>query len=347
MTKYLSVLVVLAVALAPAPTWSQEKPKYLLKKKQTDKKKDDKCKCDDKKPKKEKAPSEWQFKLRVGSVFQLNSNKSVIGKRDGTSRSIGADLHFEANWTRRKHEIRNRADANVVFIKTPNTGGWVSAIDVLELESIYQYRSLPWMGPFGRVGVATSMFVGRDLRTNSVQYQYPDGTLTEERTELRLTDPFSPVTLLQTAGVFINPIRDPRFDLDIRAGIGAREVLADGQLGVLDDKDTTGIVEVVDLRDYAQAGVELIVMTRGQLFDKKVQYFSGGEFLLPVVRSELAGDDRSAFKLIEKRFRLGIAYKIAKWATLLYEIRLVHQPQLVDTYQVQNAFGFKGSYSVL
>jgi hypothetical protein len=50
--------------------------------------------------------------------------------------------------------------------------------------------------------------------------------------------------------------------------------------------------------------------------------------------------------VIDKRFRLGVAYRIASWATVLYEVRLVHQPQLVDEYQIQHNFGFKASYSV-
>ena len=240
-----------------------------------------------------------------------------------------------------------RADANVVFIKTPNTRGWVSATDILDLESIYQYRATPAFGPFARAGMITSMFVGRDLRTNLVQYQFPDGTLTNEQTELRLTDPFSPITLLQSIGAFVNPVREKYFDLDIRFGVGAREVFADGQLGILDLDDTAGIVEVINLFDYVQAGLEFIVMARGQLSGDKVQYFTGAEFLLPVFRSGTLDDGRNAVELLEKRIRLGVAYQIASWATLLYEIRLVHQPQLVENYQIQNNFGFKASYSVL
>lgn len=301
--------------------------------------------CECKPPKKPKPSSPWEFKLRLGSIFQLSSNQSVIGKADGTSRSIGADVHGEANWAGGRHEVRNRLDANVVFIRTPNTRGWVSATDVLELESIYQYRITSWMGPFLRGGLVTSMFVGRDLRTNSVEYQLPDGSLTPEQTELRLTDPFQPLTLLQTVGAFVNPVREEEFDIDFRGGIGAREVFADGQLGVQDDSDTTGIVEIVDLRSYVQAGLELIAMSRGILLEKKLQYFFGGEFLLPLLRSE--SDGRSSLSLIDKRIRLGIAYRVASWATLLYEIRLVHQPQLLGRYQIQNSFGFKASYSVL
>ncbi|MBT8495581.1 MAG: hypothetical protein KJO07_21215 [Deltaproteobacteria bacterium] len=346
--KLAIVFFAMAWCLQSGVALAQEKPKYLLTRKQTKEKKP-KCKCEkDKKAKKPKRFEHWDFKLRVGSMAQLSSSRAVIGRVDGTSRSFGAELRAEANFKKSQHELRNRIDANTVFIKTPNTRRWVSSTDVLELESIYQYRLSPITGPFTRAGMMTSMFVGRDLRTNAVQYLFDDGTMTDDQqTELRLTDPFSPVTVLESLGWFLNPVRKKYFDLDFRGGLGARQVFADGQLGVQDDSDTTDIVEVVRLKTYFQAGLELIAMTRGVVWDKKVSYYFGGEFLLPVVRSEEPGDDRSAVSLIDKKIRLGVAYRIAKWATLLYEIRLVHQPQLLDKYQVQNNVGFKGSYSVL
>lgn len=123
-------------------------------------------------------------------------------------------------------------------------------------------------------------------------------------------------------------------------------MLADGQFGVQDRSETPAIVELVDLHDYWQAGFELIAMARGELYEKRIQYFAGGEFLLPIIREKEPGDDRNAFEVLDKRLRLGVAYKIASWATILYEVRLVHQPQLIDLVQVQNNFGFKASYSV-
>lgn len=87
-------------------------------------------------------------------------------------------------------------------------------------------------------------------------------------------------------------------------------------------------------------------MARGEVYDKRIQYFAGGEFLLPLIRDKEPGDDRNVFEVMDKRLRLGVAVKIFSWATLLYEIRVVHQPQLIDQVQIQNNFGLKASYSV-
>lgn len=79
-----------------------------------------------------------------------------------------------------------------------------------------------------------------------------------------------------------------------------------------------------------------------------MSYYFGGEFLLPLLRTDLPSvAGKTATELIDKKVRFGGAYRIAKWATILYESRLVHQPQLLDRYQVQNNIGSKGTYSVL
>jgi hypothetical protein len=343
----------LAVLILAAQADAQEKPEYLLKKDQTNKRPEEpKCPCPA--PPKpatpatpEKPASPWTFKLRIGSVFQLSQSKAVIGKIDGTTRSVQVDVHGEANFECGRHSLRNRLDTNDIIVKTQNTSRWVPASDFVEVESIYQYHAHPRIGPFARAGLKSSVFLGRDLRTNAVRYQLPDGTLSEERTEYRLTDRFLPLTLLQSAGVFYNPVSSKHFDIDLRTGLGVREVVANGQLGVQDLAATKDIVELAGLRSYGEAGVELITMIRGELFEEKVSYYAGAELLLPLLRTSQAGDDRSAFDLLSKTIRLGVAYRLAKSATLLYELRLVHQPQLIDSVQVLNNVGFKTTFNLL
>jgi hypothetical protein len=340
----------LAVIVLAAQAYAQEKPEYLLKKDQTNKRPDEaKCPCPA--PPKPEAPeqpaSPWTFKLRIGSVFQLSQSKAVIGKIDGTTRSFQLDIHGEANWACGRHSLRNRLDTNDIIVKTQNTSRWVPASDFVELESIYQYHAHPRIGPFARAGLKTSVFLGRDLRTNAVRYQLPDGALSDERTEYRLTDRFLPLTLLQSAGVFYNPVSSPHFDIDLRTGLGVREVVANGQLGVQDLAVTKDLVELIELHSYSEAGIELISMIRGELFEEKVSYYAGVELLLPLLRTTQAGDDRSSFELLSKTVRLGVAYRLAKSATLLYELRLVHQPQLIDSVQVLNNVGFKTTFNLL
>lgn len=341
---------ILSLAVAwSAPAAAQEKPEYLLKKDQTNKRPEEPaCPCTTPPPPKPEAPaSPWTFKLRIGSVFQLSQSRSVVGRIDGTTRSFNLDVHGEANWACGRHSVKNRIDTNDLIVKTQNTGRWVPASDFVELESVYQYYAHPKVGPFARAGLKTSVFLGRDLRTNSVQYELPGEVLTDPRTEYRLTDRFLPLTLLQSAGVFYNPVRRKHFDIDLRGGLGVREVFASGQLGLRDDATTKDIVELVGLRSYVEGGLETIAMIRGESWKEKVSYYAGGEFLLPLLRSHQAGDDRSAVSLISKTIRLGVAYRLAKSATILYELRLVHQPQLIDAVQVLNNVGFKATFNLL
>jgi hypothetical protein len=326
---------------------AQEKPEYLLKKDETNKRPAD-APCAvpaEKKP--EEPPPDWTFKARVGTVFQLSQSTGVVGKLDGSTRSIQGDAHLEANWKHGDHELRNRFDANDLLVKTQNTGRWLPASDFVEIESIYQHHTTEHLGPFVRAGLRTSLFLGRDLRTNAVKYQLPNGELTDERTEYRLTDRFLPLTLLQSVGVFYNPVKRKHFDIDVRGGIGVREVFANRQLGLLDKAETPDIVELTQLRSYQEAGLESIIMVRGELWDEKVSYYFGGEFLIPILRSSNMGDNRGPVELISKTIRICASYRLAKSATLLYELRLVQQPQLVDTVQILNNVGFKATFNLL
>lgn len=339
--------VVLTICLLSAPAWAQEKTEYLLKKDQTNKRPDEPpCKCEEPPaPPKKKSP--WTFHVRIGSVFQISQSKSVVGKLDGTSKAFQIDVHAEANWMCGKNEVRNRLDTNDVIVKTQNTGRWLPASDFVEMESIYQYHALPEIGPFARAGLRSSIFLGRDLRTNSVQYQFPDMSLSSPRTEYRLTDRFLPLTLLQSVGVFYNPVRKKHFDVDFRAGFGVREIFADNQLGVSDDSTTKDIVELVELHSYVEAGLETVAMVRAELWDERISTFAGVETLVPFLRSRTTNDSRGTLDLVSETIQFGVAYKVAKSATILYELRLVHQPQLIDVVQIQNNAGFKATFNLL
>jgi hypothetical protein len=366
-SRMLCVAIVIASAASSAR--AQEKTEYLLKKEQTNKRDSAQpmCPCTDAaaaevaateaaaveaaataaKAETAKKRSPWTLRLRFGSVFQISQSKSVVGKLDGTSRSFQTDIHGEANWRCGRHEVRNRLDTNDVIVKTQNTGRWVPASDFVEAESIYQYHWLPAFGPFARAGLRTSVFLGRDLRTNAVRYELPEMMLTGERTEYRLTDRFLPLTLLQSAGAFYNPVREKHFDVDFRGGFGVREVLADDQLGVKDDADTKDIVELVGLHSYVEAGIETVVMVRAELFDEHVSTYAGIETLVPLLRSKEPGDMRTTVDLISETVQLGVAYKLAKSATIVYELRLVHNPQLIEAVQIQNNAGFKATFNLL
>ena len=120
-----------------------------------------------------------------------------------------------------------------------------------------------------------------------------------------------------------------------------------GQLGLQDDGQTTDVVELVQLRSYSEASLEAIAMLRGEAWRQRVSYYVGGEFLIPLVRTREPGDDRTPWELVSKTIRIGLAYRLAKAATLRYELRLVHQPQLIDVVQIQKNVGFKATFNLL
>jgi hypothetical protein len=75
--------------------------------------------------------------------------------------------------------------------------------------------------------------------------------------------------------------------------------------------------------------------------------FAGVETLVPLLHSQEPGDLRSTVDLISETVQLGVAYKLVKSATIVYELRLVHDPQLIEAVQIQNNAGFKATFNLL
>jgi hypothetical protein len=195
-------------------------------------------------------------------------------------------------------------------------------------------------GPYARFALDTQMFPGLDVRAARVDYAIAnlDGTTTALRgRRLELTDPFAPLNLRESLGVFYQPFREERINLEARAGLGALETFAAGNLAV-DDDDATAVVEVKELDDSFMVGGEAVVNVWGFLDETKyVSYTAGLGVLIPFVTSELAaGDDRSLIELTNVEGNAGLSVKLFDWASLGYRFVVSRQPLLVDQWQVQN-----------
>jgi len=166
-----------------------------------------------------------------------------------------------------------------------------------------------------------------------------DGTTSEfTGRRLRLTDPFQPLTLKESLGVFVQPVTNDRIRVELRAGPGAQQVFAAGALGLSDD-EATPIVEVQELDSYQQLGAEGVANAWGTADEaKRIAYTVGVSVLVPVLYSDLPeGDDRGALELTNIELSAGLSVKIVEWASLDYKLSVVRQPQLIDETQITNS----------
>lgn len=213
--------------------------------------------------------------LSLGATLNMVDNRSVVGQAQGTGFAAGYTLDAAVAYNAEHHEWRNGLISSAGTTKTPTIDTWVKTRDALSFESIYLYHALPWIGPFVRVGLDTQMFGGSDPRAAATTYAiaHVDGsTETITGTRLHLSNPFQPMTLKESAGAFVQPLRDERIRLEGRAGAGAQEVFANGVLALADDVKTPDQVEVKELKSFNQAGIEALVEATGTFRAQRTTY---------------------------------------------------------------------------
>lgn len=287
-----------------------------------------------------KRPEGWTPGIALGGTFNVVDTRSVVGQQDGTSLTFGGAVDAILEFNSGIHEWRNTLRAAAGATRTPALDEFVKTSDGLAVESIHLMHLLEWLGPYARVAMNTQMFPSLDIRPGATDYTIArlDGSTDNLRgRRLYLTDAFAPVSLRQSIGAFVQPVKEDSITLEARAGAGAQETFVAGNLAVTDDA-ATPVVEVSELDDFYKIGAEGIVNAWG-FFDegKRVSYTVGIGVLVPFVTSDLAdGDDRSLPELTSVEGLAGLNVKLFDWASLGYNLRVVRDPLLVDAWQVSN-----------
>ncbi|MBN1944501.1 MAG: hypothetical protein JW797_02440 [Bradymonadales bacterium] len=282
----------------------------------------------------------WTYALRLGLSTAFATANNVIGNPDGATWTLGFGVNGNLGLERNFHEWRNTLSIGETFSRTPVIDEFVKSADSLEFESIYLYHipPAPWFGPFARLRLSTAIFAGQDVRPSDVTYLVAHLTgdpvpITAER--LDLTDPFMPLTLKQAVGVFARPLAKPAINLEFLLGFGVRETLAEEQLTVTDNDETTEI-EVTELDTFVQAGAEATMGLWGEVIGGRMAYNAGAEFMVPFINSAELDQDKSAFDLTNIDLTAGFSFRIVEWASLDYQFRALREPQLLDKFQIQN-----------
>lgn len=283
----------------------------------------------------------WTPGIAIGATLNLNDSRQVVGQQDGTAFTLGAALDAALELNQGKHEWRNMLRAGAGATRAPSLGEFVKTADGLKFESIYLLHALEIFGPFARVGLDTNMFPSLDIRPTAVNYAVAnrDGsTTTYTGRRLALTDAFKPLTLKESLGAFVQPLNEDRIKLEARAGVGAQETFAEGQLAILDDAKTADVVEAKALNDFYEIGAELVANAWGMIDEgKRVSYTVGVGVLLPFAYTALPkSDTRGAVDLMNVDINAGLHVKVFDWASIDYRLGVVRQPLLVDAWQVTN-----------
>jgi hypothetical protein len=315
-------------------------------------------------------PNGVYWSLHSDLAFNFTDTQKVVGQPDGTTLNFGVKLDGHVDLLQDQHEWRNWLLVNAGLTKTPTISEFVKNTDSLQLESIYLYHIKPWFGPFARFKLETAMFAGTDVRPAPVNYKITrqDGTLVQTcdpnsdaactTSKLPLTDPFQPLTLKESLGAFVQPYKSVPITLEARAGLGGQEIFANKQFAVSDVADTpdncpakgdpksksaTPCIEVTQLSDVMQLGVEANLEVWGTVYENKINYRLYGGILAPFAHGPLPkaytdkGGKDDVGQLTNIDLGANLAVKVVSWASLGYEFKAVRVPALLpDVFQVRN-----------
>lgn len=296
----------------------------------------------------------WDGTLQISANANVVSNSNVVGQTDGTSLLLGIGVLGGADYLRGRHEWLNTFRLNEAWTRTPVLPEFVKSDDLLSIESLYHYFLISWAGLFAQAEASTALLRTWANTPEPVDYRITtrDGAteLREDVQRLRLADPFQPLSLSESAGVFAEPVRTRPFNVSVRVGFGLRETFANGVLVVQDD-ETTPVIEVVDLTNpdssltVFQGGLEGFLGLSGQVHDDRLSYDIGLSALLPFLNND--SEDRSAVELTRIGLVGGIAYGVFDWMSVNYKLRVLQDPQLLDEVQVQNNVLLTFNYTLI
>ncbi|MCB9529732.1 MAG: hypothetical protein H6701_15315 [Myxococcales bacterium] len=321
-----------------------------------------------KKAAEQKPADGWTIKVELGLNGALTNTSGVVGTDDGNTVQFGIALKGQADLRAGDHEWRNELALAHAQTQTPALPVFVKGTDQLDLSSMYLYHipAVPWLGPFARARMQTSIFSGRlvvalapkpDPSAPDVQVVIDGGEPTELDTKtednkrygfLELTDPFQPLLLRESAGVFAQPLDDKTLRLTVSLGAGAQQVFADGGRAVTDDAATPAI-EVSSLNDSQQIGAEVDV-TAGGAVTETIGYSLGVNVLYPFYsdpEATVGGKVLEGVELTNVEVSAKLSVKLAAWASLDYVLSAKYLPLIIDEWQVQHGLLLNSSFNLL
>lgn len=299
----------------------------------------------------EKKELGWIPHAQFGANLSFTSNQDVVGQTNGSNQTYGLNFKGELNNVRELTEWRNSLEIQDATTKTAALPRWVKANDDFKYETtfLYSFPAVPEIGPYVNGSLETHLFQGEDVQPVDTTYVVhrtngsTDAPFTGQT--FHLTDAFKPITTRESVGLFWKAIEQDAINLETRLGLGAMQVVADGQLA-LDGKDASGNTNVKELKSFQQLGVEAGAVAKGKINDHS-GWEASGNVLTPLSWSHDPGDDRGSIRLTNIEMKARLTSAITKWISFSYDYKFLVQPQLVDQTQQTHMLVLNINYNLL
>ncbi|MGI5864204.1 MAG: ABC-type transport auxiliary lipoprotein family protein [Myxococcales bacterium] len=207
----------------------------------------------------------WKSQAIVGGDFKLSNTDE--GGVDGWNIDLGFYLDAMVRYLDEPHFFLTRLELEEGVLRTASSDRFEPTVDRLYLHSIYIYQLSRWFGPYARAGLETKIlprFKSFDAPTTVDVVDEAGNTVeTLGNTDLvKLGSPFSPLQVKEGLGGNMRVLRTLAFDLDVRAGIGARQYWANGERVWESDGNRVKLVSDYQIEGFEGAVVGIARISR-------------------------------------------------------------------------------------
>ncbi len=283
----------------------------------------------------------WDKFLKLGLTGNVSSNQNVAGKTDGQASTYGGKIEGALDLKELKQEWLNSFNLLLSYTKTPQIPRMVKGDDTLTIESLYKYYLLNSSGVFARANFDSAVARGYDEREGVTTYAIHKlngdvETVTADR--LRLTQGLRPARIGESIGAFTNIFDRSYLTMDLKAGVGLRQLI-DAHQRIVNDNAATPEIDVNELRNVNKAGYEVGTDVGGDSEDKKFSYKVSFNALFPFYESQ---DDMGAgHSNFDKRV-LDLTGKLSAhltdWISLDYNYKMVRDPSVSTKAQIAQTY---------
>ncbi|MBP5407083.1 hypothetical protein J6Z19_08035 [bacterium] len=286
------------------------------------------------------------FKPQLSASYMHNYH--VSGKTDGHYFQTDANIVFNYKYKEGMHEVLTDLNWKEGVSKTPAFNGWVIANDLFKIDFRYNLMFHKIAGYYLKAGLETHFFPGYDYRSDDYDYVVSNNETRNsdgKKRKFKTAKPGKPLYLTEGTGIFVRPVESEEANLEIYAGLSAREVWVGNTLA-LDDDDTTEEIELKELNDVYELGAEAGLTLKGFLKDRVVGY----DFLAKVTKPFYMPDDTKAnysedgtadsyseLDSLQFETRLRLDFNVYKYVAFNYELNVKRDYAVVRDWQVSNA----------
>ena len=270
----------------------------------------------------------------VGGGASLSSQQNITGVPDSTKLAPSVHLDFLLQYSPGKHWVYGRLTAEEAFTQE-DWGRIEKNVDFLRVDGLYAYRLWPFLGPYARAGMESTLFPSFLYFDEDKAVESEEGDVLGASDQFRIADAFMPLTTKGGMGLRFNTLPSPKISVWALVGAGGRYTFTGNMFKDADVADTEAF-EVASVQQFWSLGLESTIVLQ----------FVLSRFLIANSEAEIY----APFDALDEptlRWDNNLALRLTSKLSINYTYRLKYEPELNEDFQHYHLLQMRLSYKFL